>query len=107
MIDAVASEIQYLHHLAPIWRALEESERGTFWVAEGLLDQARASGVEATPLGPKLPRGGLVLVASYGDELRVAPRPVVLVEHGAGQHYSTGHPSYSGGRGHRNVKLFL
>lgn len=53
-----------------------------------------------------------VLVASHVDYQRMSPRPVVYVEHGAGQSYdgdpaSAGHGSYSGGLGLDRVVLFI
>lgn len=53
--------------------------------------------VHPTTLAP--PAGVPVVVASLGDLRRVARdgRPVALAEHGIGQSYGTGHPSYCGG----------
>jgi hypothetical protein len=108
VVDALATERQYLDHLLPVWRALDEHERGTFYISAKLEPVARARGLDARVLDTHRLKGrGLVLVASYGDEVRCDPRPVVLLEHGAGQHYSNGHSSYSGGRGRDKVKLFL
>lgn len=48
-----------------------------------------------------------VVVGSGGDALVVRPRPVVLVEHGAGQTYDVEHTAYAGGPGREGVVLFL
>jgi hypothetical protein len=48
-----------------------------------------------------------VIVAGYKDLLAVKPRPVVLVEHGAGQTYGAGTPAHPGGRNRETVKLFI
>lgn len=79
-----ASEIQFLDHLAPIWRALTSDERGVFALPKNLWAYARTLSVEPTHLEPH----GLWLVASWGDLKRARMRgPVVLMEHGAGQTY--------------------
>lgn len=53
----------------------------------------------------------MVIVASFEDYRAVSPSPVILVNHGAGQTYSTekgiDHPSYSGGSNRERVVLFL
>lgn len=49
------------------------------------------------------------MVASYGDEVRMRGKRIVLLEHGAGQSYTHGapaNPCYSGGARH-GVELFL
>lgn len=85
MIDAYASEPHYRDHIAPVFDALPEGLRGS-WSRRG---------------------AGPVIVAGYKDILAVGDRPVILMEHGAGQTYGGGHPSYAGGRGREGVKLFL
>lgn len=112
-IDAFASQPQYVEHIAPIWRGLPDEMRGTFQ-ATGL------AGHRANQLGLQLgvlhrdrnAATPLTIVASYLDEMYVRPRPVVLVEHGAGQSYghdATGghHPAYPGGSSRDAVCLFL
>jgi len=85
MIDAYASEPHYRDHIAPVLEALPDSLRGS-WNRHGT---------------------GPVIVAGYKDLLAVGDRPVILMEHGAGQTYGGGHPSYAGGRNREGVKLFL
>ncbi len=113
MIDAFATERQFLAHLAPVWHALDPAERGTFWAAGGLGDLPASEGIE-TRVG--YPARGLeppVLVASWQDHHSASARgrPTVYLEHGAGQTYRTPeqdpHPSYSGSPGHEGTVLFL
>lgn len=112
-IDAFASMPHLVEHLAPIWRALPDSLRGTFQSAGMGAYRAGALGIQLGQLrrerGSEAP---LTLVASYMDEQYVRPRPVVLVEHGAGQSYghdpgAAQHPSYPGGQGRERVVLFV
>jgi hypothetical protein len=48
-----------------------------------------------------------VIVAGYRDLLSVKPRPVILLEHGAGQTYGGGNPAHPGGRNRGTVALFI
>lgn len=105
ILDAYASAPHYAAHIEPVWAALPPEARGTFWTA-------RARDRWGTPVPARWPLDRLVLVASYVDARRARPRPVVYLEHGAGQTYpgdsrSAGHPSYSGGRELDHVVLFL
>jgi hypothetical protein len=84
-VDAYASEPHYEAHIRPVFDALPDGLRGT-WARRG---------------------DGPVIVAGYKDMLGVGDRPVILMEHGAGQTYGSGHPSYAGGRNRERVKLFL
>lgn len=92
-VDAYASWSHYGQHLAPIWDALPEDSRGAF-----LRPPQRPSHV-----------GGPILVASLHDLRKVRPRPVILVEHGAGQTYVDNRTpaGYAGGPGRGTVMLFL
>lgn len=112
-IDGFASQPHLVEHLAPIWRALPDGLRGTFQAAGTAGYRAGALGIQLGQLrrerGSEAP---LTLVASYMDEQYVRPRPVVLVEHGAGQSYghdrgAAHHPSYPGGTGRGQVVLFI
>jgi hypothetical protein len=101
VIDAYASQVQYVDHIAPVWRALG-SDRGTLHVTTPrLVERARERGVQAM-IG--LPDGSRpVLVASHRDEL-ACRGPIVLLEHGAGQHYGGVDAS---GRGEKRPRVIL
>lgn len=78
-MDVIASHGHYAEHIAPV----------------------------AALLPPDL---DVALVAGYGDVVaakRARHRRIVLMQHGAGQSYSTNHPNYPGGRGNDAVGLFL
>ncbi len=124
MIDALAFEVQFLHHLAPVWRALPV--RGRFLVEPTLLHHARSLGIEDAIAQPRLQvsRGGVIppnaeasrpaLVASYGDTKegrRLGYGPFAYLEHGIGQSYGDApgkaNGSYSGGRDRDDTELFL
>lgn len=112
-VDAYATERQYLDHLVPIWWALRPEERGRFYLAGSLADQADTHGIGADAWIGHCPSGDRVtMVASYRDEVN-CPRPVVYVEHGAAQRYSTpdgvplADPAYHGSAGHGRVVLFI
>lgn len=109
-VDFYASQAHYRHHLLPLWWALPPEARGRWYSPNARVRNALAAeGVPAhqqavgKPTGP--PR--LAVVASGGDARLLRPRPVVLVEHGAGQVYDEDSPSYSGGCQRDNVVLFL
>jgi hypothetical protein len=123
-IDAVATEPQFLDHLAPIWRALPH--RGTFHVDAALADRAdrRISDfavIDADAIrrgsrepGPRPGDGPACLVASYGDikvARRMGYRRFAFLEHGIGQAYTPvgrkGHGSYAGGTDRDDCELFL
>jgi hypothetical protein len=115
-IDFTARLSHYLDHLAPVWRALPDSERGTFWTPEGLVDHAERLGVEANPYrGERIPwrGGGPILVAATQDVRRAAPtgRRLAYLPHGVGQSFVDAdggrHRGYGGGAGYESVSLFL
>jgi hypothetical protein len=83
-IDAYASEPHYADHVRPVFDALGDMQGK--WDRYGT---------------------GPVIVASYKDMMLVGRRPVIFMEHGAGQTYGRGHPSYAGGRDRERVVLFL
>ena len=106
LVDAYASAQHYHAHLAPIWEALPDEVRGVFW----------QPGSDRYQWGQRLDlqhrdESRVVLVASFVDAQRMAPSPLVLVEHGAGQTYNdprlAGHGSYPGGSELGRVRLFV
>jgi hypothetical protein len=85
VIDAFCSTPHYARQMRPIFDALPDGERGTWYDAH------------EDPEG-----GGVIIVGAYRDLRWVGPRyrRTCLVEHGIGQQYATqpDHPAYPGGR---------
>lgn len=112
-VDGFATEVHYLAHLAPIWHGLPPEARGTFFVAGGLAASAASEGLPGMVYGYPPPSGRPVMVAGFKDE-QVLERPVIYVEHGAGQRYqgdksgkAFDDPCYSGSPGHHRCVLFI
>ena len=105
MIQAYASLPHYREHLAPIVEALPPGVFGEWWAP-----MRRPWG---RPLGREDRSGHLWLVAGASDVQRLGPGvPCVLVSHGADQSYhgdetAARHPSYAGGNGMEQVRLFV
>lgn len=114
-IDAFASQSHYVDHIAPVMRALPDERRGTVYLGMNSYelgpvctrhDLAWGTGRPPASSDPVLIAGGVDLVNNEG-------RPVVFVEHGAGQVYRHEDGSlvdtvaYTGGRGRDQVALFL
>jgi hypothetical protein len=105
LLDAWASSPHYLEHLAPIWRAVAPSRRGSLFVTPPLGELAVELELEAvvrTGRPPAPPRSRTpTLVAGWKDAERAhdyAGRPTILLEHGAGQSYAnSSSPGYVGG----------
>lgn len=113
-VDFYASERQYADHLLPIWHALGEEERGSFFYQGDVERHLHNAGVAGWSLERGRPRGAarLTVVAAYSDMVSCRQRPIVLVNHGVGQTYrgdsrAALHPAYSGGTQRENVVLFL
>lgn len=117
-VHAYASWRHYADHIVPIWRALPLEHRGQFVVTSPNLVAYLASrnvaavlprenGEKAQALQTREP----IMVAAYSDLRKMRRRPVVFVEHGAGQTYKKDdgsiHGGYSGGENRDNVELFL
>jgi len=117
-VDAFCSWQHYGDHIAPIWKELPEDVRGQFVVSSRILSGhmekhgietvvARHSKAAATAMHGDNP----MIVAGYADLVKQRRRPVIFVEHGAGQTYvrddGTIHGGYSGGRNRNKVGLFL
>lgn len=107
-IDLVASRPHYLAHLLPVWWALPEDRRGAVYApgSRGLVAVATRAGLPVhTQYPPRSPDP--VLVAGGNDLAYHRGRPVVLLEHGAGQTYTgLDDPAHAGGRGRDAVSLF-
>lgn len=114
--DFWAAERHFVDHLAPVWHALPENRRGSFWTKPSLVAHARSRNIDAraadgTPRA-LLSGTGPVVTAAWGQARRVlrSSRPVVLLNHGSGQTFvDVSHPSYSGGSPEvrRMLALFL
>ena len=102
MIDAYASQPHYWHHIAPIWQQLTDDERGTVYLHPSVLSDTPHTKAAQPP-----PARRPILIAAAPDLSKTGDRPVVFVEHGAGQTYNTPHPSYAGGPDRDKVRLFL
>lgn len=110
MIDAAAGQEHFADHILPIWLALPEEQRGTFYaptVRPGVPNMVK-------PPIPASRSRRPILVASAGDMKRAsnAGRPIALMEHGCGQSFggdpkADRFPSYAG-HAHRDAaSMFL
>lgn len=114
--DFWADQTHYIDHMAPIYLALSPEVRGRFFAPVHLWDHAKLRGIDDPhPLvvPARALRGSIdtpvMVVGAFGGvkAWQSTRRPVVLLNHGAGQTFLGGHPSYSGGRGRERVALFL
>lgn len=102
LIDAYGTLSHYREHLLPIWRELER------YGAAGQFFSPRAEPGFVEIMAHHQTADTPVLVASFTDAQKWQDRPVIYVEHGAGQAYEgVDIGSYSGGTGLDNVVLFL
>lgn len=107
-VDFYASEPHFADHLAPIWVGMPTDQQGRFVVHPRISGHGPRLGIPvATRFGSAATSP--VVVASYGDLKRVRPnRPVIYLEHGAGQSYlGTGSGSYIGATDREGVVLIL
>lgn len=100
-VDLVAEHQHYYDHLLQIWEALPPNIKG---INHGVTGNRTVNIVGDTR----------VLVAGYSDVIRYPTRPVIYVEHGAGQSYlglpTSVAPHYSPltrTKQHRNVVAFI
>jgi hypothetical protein len=99
VVDFLATERHFADHLRPVWEALPADHRGAFMTTRAALT------ISDRP----------TVVASFGDlnAARGHARPIILMEHGAGQTYRgqdgrlLGHTSYAGGRNRAGVILYV
>jgi len=115
-IDFLATQPQYIDHIAPVWDALADNNIGSFYVPQELFGYAQSKlkhhlylySYENNSLSTfsDCP----ILVASYGDMKychRMNPdRRIFMMEHGTGHGFGTS--AYPNGPGERDcVSLFL
>jgi hypothetical protein len=125
--SVLASHPHWIDHLAPVYKALDPSEKIAFYTHPRFLTHARARGIRAVPFPSfrRPERDEVTLIASETDRARIAPFRVVRFEHGAGGSFHGGpvepmpgmprlankaahhNPSYAGGDRQRNVIAFL
>lgn len=117
-IHALASFKHYIDHIAPIWRSLDPDLKGNFVVNNLAMSRyAECLGIYAEPmkqagrLNFALKTQDPILVAGYTDLQKVHKRPIVFIEHGAGQTYirSDGsiHGGYSGGVNRDKIGFYV
>lgn len=106
MIHAYASLPHYAEHIEAVWRHLPADLAGVRYSPVGREWRGWVPAGRGRP-----PLGEPILVAGFADALVMRPRPVVLLEHGAGQSYADPHAassgSYAGGDGLEHALLFL
>lgn len=109
-LDAVAREGHFADHILPVWMALPDEMRGTFYIPFGV----RANVPNLVQNASTLPvNDNPTLVASISDLIgsRLRGRRCAIMEHGCGQSFggearSATYKSYAGGS-HRDASLFL
>lgn len=116
-VDVLACEPHFFDHTVPVFEAFPVVSRGKVVVHDTVFQRALDRGVVCQPyqmdaaIQPMLRhRIGPIIVSSSRDFVEVRDhikRDVVHMEHGAGQTYTSTHPSYAGGNGKADVKLFL
>ena len=118
-VDFFARRSNYIDHMAPVWFALDEEMRGSFYVPALIQDYAIGKGVDVIALKPpginnKLdvaPGGdGPLVTCGYNDLQRALHkkprRPMIFMQHGIGLTFQNN--AYAGGAGmQRGVSLFL
>lgn len=107
-VDAVATHVHYAEHMLPIWLALPEEHRGTFYAAkktERFLQSKKVDAVAFSRRSRKIPLSdNLTLVASFRD-LKISntsKRATVYMQHGTGQAFQG---SEGGNTGHIPTRL--
>lgn len=123
-IHAFASEEHFAEHIAPLFMELyANGNAGNFYILSNVLQKIRYILVAhkfpmsrivevfsaAAAKGLLEREKGAVIVAGIGDhrDMENSGRSMILMEHGAGQSYSTRHASYIGGMWRDRTKLVL
>lgn len=107
VLDVYTSAANYVDHIAPIWNALPDQLRGTWWTKATGHRRAVELDLPARRTHQPPPADHPILVASYADEKVIRQRPVIYLEHGVGQHYNELDASSFGRGNRRNVVLYL
>lgn len=105
-IDCAGTQPHYLKHLAPIWAALPEENRGGLLIPPALRLLAASLGM----VSDRPTSGNTLLAAGWSDvQGSRSWKRRVLLEHGVGQTYGArGHAAYAGGKGRAGrVELYL
>ncbi len=113
MVDFTASGPHLLAHTRPVYDALPLEQRGVFHLVRGAgwTDDERAAhlfdgAVLDDGADRKVDRP--LVGAAWSDVVSVrGHRPVVLMEHGAGQTYKRPNPAFAGGLRRDGVSLYL
>ena len=114
-VDFFAAQRHFIDHMASIYHALPPEYRGEFIVNDrSLVDHASKLNIKAVmDTYYRLHRDGRdspLVVAAIGSSARLfsRTRPIVLVNHGAGQSWAgVRHSSYAGGLKRNIVSLFI
>lgn len=110
IVDLVATQPHYLDHLAPVWHALADDDKGSLVISEELKPRAKALGLRAYQFMSPSTEHRIALTAGWRDAVGARTwGSVVLMEHGVGQTYEgVLNQSYAGtpARSHV-VDLFL
>lgn len=115
-IDFLATQPQYIDHIAPVWDALAVDNIGSFYVPQELFGYTQSKLKHNLYLFAYEENSLItyscnpILVAAYGDMKyahRINPeRKILMMEHGTGHGFAT--PAYPNGPGDRDiVSLFL
>lgn len=110
-IDFTAEAPHFVDHILPVWAATPLELRGEIYILDPKTARyTQSKGVPVNQVHEIPDNGQLIVLASYSDlqiVTRQTSRPVVFMEHGAGQSYGGNHPSYAGGPNREAVRLFL
>lgn len=112
-LDILARQSYYIDHLAPIWNALPDEMRGTFYVLDTKWESLKKldySHKIQLYVDDQFCGHNPILTAAYGDAIRAVDfdnrRPVILMEHGIGLTF--GKATYADGIGQRDrLSAFL
>ena len=127
-IDFYARRTHFIDHMVPVWNALPDEIRGTFYIPRVLLAYTKKRVTDIEKLYPLNCRSdkptscveipfarNAIVTSAYGDMQLAAhynERPLILMEHGVGLTFNQANgrtvSGYGGGEGYRaNVSLFL